>query len=1144
MFISMSVWAAESDVVTSNSVGATVSFSSSSFYKWEWDSSNQRLRSTNYYVPNSTSETSITITNSTFCEFSFDYTVSSESGCDYLIVTIDGTTVVNRSGYSSSKSINYLASGTHKIVLKYTKDSSDNDGDDRAYVSNFCFEKTKVGTIFYSNGIKYQIKDKSSVTVIANSYKGEISVPLSVEYDDGVYNIGAIETGALANCTSVALPIEYDFGKNSTLKKLYIEEGVTKFRGFSSCTALEDVSLPGTLTSIENTFTNCTSLKTVAFRYGTTKLGGLSRAGSNDNTFKNCKLDSIFVDREFYDVFSDFYSSPFSWNGTKHTLRAIRIGDNLTTVQANMFYNCNELRRIVLGNNLITIEDNAFGDCENIEGDLILPSTLRTIGRKAFSWGWVNAGEGKLMFNDGLTTIGDYAFDHCVKLNVSSIPSTLGSIGAYALSSAKFETLVIPSSITSIGTYAFGKITGKLIIEDGFSTLFLSMNAFNNYSSQYKSLYVGRNIVHNESSSCSPFDYDYSHNLQDVEIGDKVTSIPQKFLYRCSNLTSIIIGSNVSSIGKDAFDGAGLNSITIKAVNAPTITAPSYSSGIFSGIPIYVPSGSKASYQAANYWKNNIIIDSSDELIAVNLTMPGTLEGRLRIHKVEPAKVSKLKITGEMNDDDWACIKKTNMPNMYYLDLSGVTNTSIPEKQFQSHTYLFNVILPNEITSIGDYAFEGSKLSGDFTMPSSLEQIGNYAFKGTKIGDVSLSSNVTIGDYAFNNSNLRSITLNKCTNIGQYAFSSCRKLSGSYQLNSQLTTIPDYAFLNCISLEGIELPTTLKTIGNGTFKNCSKLNSLEFHNAITSFGTSTSSFEGCSGVTTIKTHWTKPISVLAATFSNVNKEKCTLYVPKGSTDWYLLSTGWKDFVNVIEYDDTEKDIAELNLIDGDPFASGYINRIGSLTYTRNFPNTAWQALYVPFTMQYSDWCEEFDVAEINNFHEYDDNGDGVTDRTELEVKMMVDGSSTEANMPYLIRAKSEGEKTLSLANAMLYASEENTVDCASLKTRYVFTGIYHGMSAEELNGCYAMSAGMLQPVAYGASLNAMRWYLKAETRNGKPLSARQIKVRVVNNVADEIAEITDSNNADKAYYNIAGQRVAKGTRGTLLISNGKKFINR
>lgn len=1072
-----------------------------------------------------------TSTSTSYSNLSYNYTSSTSSCC------------LDRAGYNSTYSDLSDISGYQ---------TSSNRPNIRLGMEPSRYEEKS----FELDGIKYQTTSAYRVKVLDNAYTDDVTIPSSLQYDGSTYWVDEITAGVLSNCTSVSLPVNYDFGRNSTLKKLYIEEGPTTFTGFSSCTALEDVSLPGSLTSIQSTFTNCTSLKTVAFRYGTTKLKGLKECDSYSGTFRNCKLDSIFVDREFDFSFTSTYSSPFSWNGTEHTLRVIRIGDNLKTVQANMFYNSNELKRVVLGNSLVSIEDKAFGDCEKLEGDLILPSTVKTIGKNAFSYGWYY-GEGQLVLNEGLTSIGENAFANCNKLKVDNFPSTVTSIGESAFNSTKFAKLVIPSEVTSIGSYAFGKVSDKLIIEDGTSTLTLESSAFSEI--KIKNLYLGRKIVHNESYR-SPFENSYGDPcLQEVIIGDYVTSIPAKTFYGCSNLSSITIGSRVSTIGESAFLGVGLNAITIKAVKAPTIADQT---SFPSDIPVYVPSGSKASYLAANYWKNNVIIDPSDELITVNLTMPGTLEGRLRIQKVEAANVNKLKITGEMNDDDWTILKNTNMPNLYYLDLSEITNTSIPQKQFQSHAKLVNVQLSNALETVGDYAFDGCKaLSGDFTFSVALSSIGNYAFQNTRVGNVHFNGNVTIGNYAFKSSKLKSISLNKCTSIGTYAFASCTNLSGNYQLSADLVTLPDYAFSNCSSLEGVTLPYNLKSIGNSAFANCTKITEIELHNPLTSLGSTTSSFVGCSGITSIKTHWTKPISVLSNTFSNVDKTKCTLYVPKKSTDWYLITTGWDEFVNVVEYDDTEKDIVGLNLVDGETYSNDREQRIGSLTFSKTFSaSTAgnWNALYVPMSINVEEYEGELDFAKIYAFcATTDTNGDGVVDAEDenfLFVKPVTAGS-TKPNTPYLVRPKEAKTYVINSADNVLYPRTEGKVTFSTTEDAYTVTGLNEAFTVTAGDNNYYMSTtGRLNIRTSGSTnVKANRWIMHRESKNeynvggSQEANVRAYRVLTIGEDIDEstaIAMIKSDTSANADIYTLDGRKVLN--TGNLLpgiyIRQGKKFI--
>lgn len=90
------------------------------------------------------------------------------------------------------------------------------------------------------------------------------------------------------------------------------------------------------------------------------------------------------------------------------------------------------------------------------------------------------------------------------------------------------------------------------------------------------------------------------------------------------------------------------------------------------------------------------------------------------------------------------------------------------------------------------------------------------------------------------------------------------------------------------------------------------------------------------------------------------------------------------------------------------------------------------------------------VAELNNFHQYDDDGDGTYDRTELEVLHLKPGSVIAANTPYVIRAKSAGEFTLPAADGIMRATQNKDFDCASFRSRYVFHGTYDAVSGSEM----------------------------------------------------------------------------------------------
>ena len=99
--------------------------------------------------------------------------------------------------------------------------------------------------------------------------------------------------------------------------------------------------------------------------------------------------------------------------------------------------------------------------------------------------------------------------------------------------------------------------------------------------------------------------------------------------------------------------------------------------------------------------------------------------------------------------------------------------------------------------------------------------------------------------------------------------------------------------------------------------------------------------------------------------------------PTPNIDGYLFM-GWSEIPEYMPDHDVivTGTVMRSNFEDGKAYANQVALEDVNLTYTRTFNNTKWQALYVPFSMSYDEWKDDYDVAKINNFHEYDDDEDG------------------------------------------------------------------------------------------------------------------------------------------------------------------------
>ena len=135
-------------------------------------------------------------------------------------------------------------------------------------------------------------------------------------------------------------------------------------------------------------------------------------------------------------------------------------------------------------------------------------------------------------------------------------------------------------------------------------------------------------------------------------------------------------------------------------------------------------------------------------------------------------------------------------------------------------------VIPNGTTSIGDYAFYGSKLS-EIVFPSSVLSIGEYAFSdNSELSLITLSTNlVSIGGFAFRNCRklIKADLADSIKTIGSGAFYDCRNLN-SLNIPAELTAINNSTFYNCTNISSpIIIPDNVRTIGLRAFERCENI---------------------------------------------------------------------------------------------------------------------------------------------------------------------------------------------------------------------------------------------------------------------------------------------------------------------------------
>ena len=320
--------------------------------------------------------------------------------------------------------------------------------------------------------------------------------------------------------------------------------------------------------------------------------------------------------------------------------------------------------------------------------------------------------------------------------------------------------------------------------------------------------------------------------LTSITISNSVTSIGYKAFYDCTGLTSITIPNSVTSIGDLAFeDCTGLTSINVASDN----NYYSSNNGVLfnkkkTALIRYPEGKSQTSYTIPN---------------SVTRIGYGAFRGCTGLTSITiPNSVTSIA--------SWAfdgCTGLTSINvasgNNYYSDNNGVLfnkkKTELiryPEGKSQT-----SYTIPDSVTSIGNWAFDGCTGITSITIPNSVTSIGAHAFDGC--------------------TGLTSITIpNSVTSIGYMAFYGCTGLT-SIAIPNSVTSIGNWAFFECTGLTSITIPNSVTSIGDGAFNSCTGLTSITIPDSVTSIGDK--AFRDCTGLKDVyytgsKDEW-KAISV-------------------------------------------------------------------------------------------------------------------------------------------------------------------------------------------------------------------------------------------------------------------------------------------
>ena len=230
---------------------------------------------------------------------------------------------------------------------------------------------------------------------------------------------------------------------------------------------------------------------------------------------------------------------------------------------------------------------------------------------------------------------------------------------------------------------------------------------------------------------------------------------------------------------------------------------------------------------------------------------------------------------------------------------------------------------------------------------------------------------------------------------------------------------------------------------------------------------------------------------------------------------------------------SDKEAVEtVELIDGQPYTNTTEQFAESVTYTRTFNNTKWQAWFAPFDLVVDDYLNDFSFAKIHQINLVNDGTFTTGDKIEI-LYTRINSGTIYANKPYLIMAKQKGQKVFELSDVTLKSANDITpMETSTTNAVYTITGTYKDVTGTPESPFMALGGGTINWSGTG-TLHSYRWYIKVN-----PISDPYAKPQFVIEEYDSDAtgiHTTTADDVPESYFSPNGIQLEKPAKGLNII---------
>ena len=530
---------------------------------------------------------------------------------------------------------------------------------------------------------------------------------------------------------------------------------------FYNCTEMNSIALPSDITAIgEYCFYNCTGLNEISLPSQLSSLG--------NSALENCS--SILL---------------------------LELNNDVSSIGNRVFAGCSNLRSIILSNTLKTIGDNAFEKCVKLSS-IIIPDSVTTIGSNLFNCiSGINIKiKSDLLGAHAPTTVGTSyndvfigctnftvelssssfniranTFMNCTELKGITMPSTIKKLYNYAFYNCEnLPSIDLPDSIETLGTYVFAKCKKLSNIELPDSVTTIGTNCFQDCKG------LQNIVLSNNLQSISNYLFSGDNLLTEIEMPDSIETIGQYAFSGCTNLESVVLGNSITSINTYAFE------------NCSSLASLS--------IPSSITTISNYVFKGCTGFKSITFEDGNTELSLGQGASSSDTKALFCDCRLENIYIGRnLKYTWSGQNESGKIYGPFYKQNNISTLIINTSVTKITDYLFADINGTAQIVLPESITYIGQYAFCNNTMISSFNTPNLINLKNGAFYKCTELSEFTVGSSLeTIGKSAFYGCySLQDVILPKVTRIGSYAFVNCTALKTLY---IQTTASYKYSYQN------------------------------------------------------------------------------------------------------------------------------------------------------------------------------------------------------------------------------------------------------------------------------------------------------------------------------------------------------------